>query len=224
MTPGPETARRSPGPPIMTAQEFQALTNVSRETLARLERYVATLKKWNRAINLVSRRSLDDVWRRHILDSAQLLAHAPTDAEVWLDLGSGAGLPGLVLAIMGAGEVHLVESDARKCAFLAEAARAADTMVKIHQCRIEVLWRRGGKPPRVDVVTARALTGIDDLIDLTVLLTTQHTVCLFMRGQDVENELTKLSKLGKLTIESLASRTNPSSVVLRIRGIGLDQV
>lgn len=204
----------------MTPEEFQALSDVSRETMARLKTYVATLKKWQKAINLVSRKSLEDVWRRHILDSAQILDHAPDDANVWYDLGSGAGFPGLVLAILGAGEVHLVESDARKCAFLAEAARATDSTVHIHNCRIEALADEVEQPAKIDVITARALADIDKLIDLAKPLATQHTVCLFLKGQDVENELTKSTKLGTLSLENFPSTTNPNSVVLRIKGLG----
>jgi len=220
-----------PEPAIMTPDEFQAETNVSRETMARLKIFVATLEKWQRAINLVSRRSLADVWRRHMLDSAQILSHAPDgttdgtpeDVQVWFDLGSGGGFPGMVLAILGAGEVHLVESDSRKCAFLAEAARATATDVHIHNCRIEALWDHIDKPPKIDVITARALADIDTLIDLTVPLTTQHTVCLFLKGQDVEKELTNSAKLGTLSLENLPSTTNPNSVVLRIKGLGLER-
>lgn len=210
-------------PAILTPEEFQAETNVSRETMARLKTYVSILEKWQRAINLVSRRSLADVWRRHMLDSAQVLSHAPDGAHIWFDLGSGAGFPGLVLAIMGAGEMHLVESDSRKCAFLAEAARATETDVHIHNCRIEALWDETDKPPRIDVITARALANIDTLIDLTVPLTTQHTVCLFLKGQDVEKELTNSAKLGTLSLENLPSKTNPNSVVLRIKGLGFER-
>lgn len=192
--------------------------------MVRLSAYVATLEKWQRRMNLVSNRSLADVWRRHLLDSAQLLDIAPPDANIWYDLGSGAGFPGLVLAILGAGEVHLVESDSRKCAFLAEAARATQTAVNIHNCRIEALWRESEKPSTVDVVTARALADIDKLLNLAEPLATQHTVCLFMKGQDVEKELTKSQKLGTLAVDYVPSTTNPGSVVLRIKGLGIERL
>jgi len=206
--------------PILTPAEFQALTDVSRETMGRLTTYVETLGKWQNAINLVSRKSLDDVWRRHILDSVQVLEHAPGGSEVWFDLGSGAGLPGLILAILGAGEVHLVESDSRKCAFLAEAARLTGTEITLYNCRIEEIWQRSEKPDRIDVITARALADFDTLIEWAQPLATQDTVCLFLKGQDVEKELTKSSKKGTLDIEKLPSSTNPDSVILRVAGLG----
>ena len=208
----------------LSPNEFQSVTDVSRETMARLTTYVVTLTKWQRAINLVSRRSLDDVWRRHIMDSVQLLSHAPhapsLDAQVWFDLGSGAGLPGLILAILGVGQVHLVESDSRKCAFLAEAARLTKTRVTLHNCRIEDIWLKAIQPERVDVITARALAEIDSLIDLASPIATQDTVCLFLKGQDVENELTNSSKIGTLSVDKLPSTTNPDSVILQLGGLG----
>jgi len=210
----------SDNPSILTPAEFQAITDVSRETMDRLTTYVETLVKWQKAINLVSRKSLDDVWRRHILDSLQVLEHAPEGANVWFDLGSGAGLPGLILAILGAGQVHLVESDSRKCAFLAEAARLTGTDITLHNCRIEEIWQKSEKPDRVDVITARALADFDTLIEWAQPLATPDTVCLFLKGQDVENELTKSSKKGTLSIEKLPSTTNPESVILRLSGLG----
>ena len=130
---------------------------VSRETLARLEDYADLLRKWQNAINLVSTASLNDLWRRHIWDSAQLLPHIPADAHSLLDLGSGAGFPGLVLAILGVDGVVLVEADKRKCAFLREAARVTGTDVTIHDRRIEDM---GEEIPPVDVITARAVASL----------------------------------------------------------------
>ncbi len=131
---------------------FARVFDVSRETLERLDAYVGLLAAWNRRINLVGASTLGDPWRRHILDSAQLLPHVPRQARVLVDLGSGAGLPGLILSILGVPEVHLVESDQRKAAFLFEAARITGAACKIHPVRAE-------KMPRLaaDVVTARAL-------------------------------------------------------------------
>ena len=151
----------------LTAEAFRAAANVSRETLERLERYAALLEKWNRAINLVARGSLVDLWRRHMLDSAQLWPLLPVARERprrILDLGSGAGFPGLVLAIMGVPEgsveVHLVESDEKKATFLREAARIAEAPVTLHVQRIESL-----APFPVDAVTARACAPLPRLLD-----------------------------------------------------------
>ena len=204
----------------LTPEDFRKATDVSRETLARLEHYVSLLTKWQRAINLVSRASLSDVWRRHMLDSAQLKAMAPASAKTWIDLGSGAGFPGLVLAIMGSGDYHLIESDGRKCAFLHEVARQTDAPVQIHNCRIEDFAGSQLCPPTVDVITARALAATEALLELAQPLASQDTVCLFQKGQDVDNELTNLQKNSNIIIEKLPSATNPDSVVLRIGGLG----
>src|SRR5260221_2069883 len=139
------------------AAAFEAATGVSRETCERLERYVATLLRWQPTINLVSRGTLDDLWRRHLLDSAQLLPHMP-DCGPIVDLGSGAGFPGLVLAILGAPDVHLVESDSRKAAFLREAARAAGAAVTVHNAPIETV-----SVPAA-AITARALAPLTPLL------------------------------------------------------------
>src|SRR5579863_7255133 len=116
---------------------FAALSGVSRETVARLEAYAGLLVRWSAHINLVGANTLDDLWRRHFLDSAQLLTHLPAATQSLIDLGSGAGFPGLVLAIAGVPHVELVESDARKCVFLREAARITAAPVVIHNSRIE---------------------------------------------------------------------------------------
>jgi 16S rRNA (guanine527-N7)-methyltransferase len=140
---------------MLSANELARMLGVSRETLARLETYVALLRAWNPRINLVSVASLGDVWRRHILDSAQLMAHIPDGARVLVDLGSGAGLPGLILGIMGMAETHLIESDQRKSAFLREAARVTETRVALHVKRIEAV-----KGITADVITAAKRTWI----------------------------------------------------------------
>src|SRR3546814_14483358 len=120
----------------MTPEEFQARLDVSRETLEKFEAYGALLTKWNRAINLVSPRSLEDLWRRHFLDSAQLRRHLPElpgdAARVILDVGAGAGFPGLVLALLGCALVHLVEADQRKAQFLREAVRVTGAAAEVH--------------------------------------------------------------------------------------------
>src|SRR5262245_58873059 len=113
-------------------EDIGQVLEVSRETLERLAVYVGLLRQWQRTINLVGPATLADPWRRHILDSAQLWAHLPGGARVLVDLGSGAGLPGLVLAILGAPDVHLIESDRRKAAFLREAARRVDAQARVH--------------------------------------------------------------------------------------------
>ena len=139
----------------LSAEGFASQADVSRETLARLEAYAALLIKWNKRINLVSRASLADLWRRHMLDSAQLITALPPPPidrpRRLVDLGSGAGFPGLVLAALGARDVHLIEADRRKVEFLRAAARAMDTSVTVHPGRSESV-----APLAAGVVTARA--------------------------------------------------------------------
>lgn len=197
---------------------------VSRETLARLELYAALLVKWQRAINLVGRESLPDLWRRHMLDSAQLAEHIPSarpDGQplTLVDLGSGAGFPGLVLAIMASDagrqwHVHLVESDARKCAFLATVARETKTDVKIHTARIEKLT-----PFAADLVTARALASLESLLDYAEAFMMPESHCLFLKGATAADELTAAAKSWKMTVEQLPSRSGPAGNLLHIRDI-----
>jgi 16S rRNA (guanine527-N7)-methyltransferase len=197
----------------MTAIDFQRATDVSRETLARLQIYADLLGRWQRSINLVGRGTVTDIWRRHFLDSAQLLDLAPVSARVWVDLGTGAGFPGLVLAILGAPEMHLVESDGRKCAFLGEVARATDTNVRIHHGRVE-----GMSAFTADVITARAVAPLAALLALSAHFVGDKTVGLFLKGQDVENELTEASKSWSIAAERVVSRSDPRGTILRVKG------
>lgn len=191
-------------------EDFQAATDVSRETLDRLRTYADLLRRWQGTINLVGPKTLDDLWRRHMLDSAQLLPMAP-GARSWIDLGSGAGFPGLVLAILGAPEVHLIESNARKCAFLREAARLSGVVAKVHNARIEAL-----EPWPTDAVVARALAPLGRLLELAVPFCETDSVCLFPKGLDVENELTEATKYWKMKVERHVSASNPAGTVLRL--------
>ena len=133
----------------MTPMAFQALTKVSREKIERLQCYAALLCQWQARINLVGESTLVDLWRRHFWDSAQLLQIFPRNYHCLVDIGSGAGFPGLVLAILREGDIHLVEANARKGIFLHEAARITRTSVTIHTARAETLT-----PWPADVVTA----------------------------------------------------------------------
>jgi 16S rRNA (guanine527-N7)-methyltransferase len=192
--------------------------------MARLETYAALLVKWQPAINLVGRDSLPDLWRRHILDSAQLADHIPAAQPdgaplILADLGSGAGFPGLVLAIMASDaerrwQVHLVESDARKCAFLSTVARETRTEVTIHTARIEKL-----EAFPADIVTARALAPLDSLLGYAEPFLMPRSHCLFLKGATAADELTAAAKSWKMTVEQLPSRSGPAGNLLRIRDI-----
>lgn len=198
----------------MTSQDFQKATGVSRETLDRLSIYADLLVKWQARINLVGPATLPDLWQRHFLDSAQLYPLLPAGTTTLADLGSGAGFPGLVLAIMGVPDVHVLESDARKCAFMREAARMAEVKLTIHNARIE-------KVPsfRADVVTSRALAALGPLLDLAFPFLGDGSQCLFLKGKTGEDELTAASKDWNMRIERFTSQTDPSGVILRIQEV-----
>lgn len=194
--------------------DFQEATGVSRETLERLKIYEGLLRRWQKAINLVGPKTLPDVWRRHFLDSAQLFFLAPEDRRegVWLDIGSGAGFPGLVIAIMGAAHVHLVESDIRKATFLREVSRETSAPVTVHAARIEHL-----APFAVDVVTARACAPMAKLLDMAAPFWGDKTVGLFPKGRDVETELTEAAKYWNIEAELIPSQTSADARIVRLR-------
>jgi len=198
----------------LDAAGFAALVPVSRETLAKLEAYLGLLVKWQKAINLVGRSTLEDPWRRHVLDCAQLFRHLPTGPLRVADLGSGAGLPGLVLAVLGVAEMHLVEADRRKAQFLREAARhlALDN-VRVHAVRIDTL------DLQVDVVTARALAPLTDLLPLAVPLLAPGGRLLLLKGRTAEAELAAAAEKWTMRVA-----VEPSIVDPRGRVLVLDEV
>ncbi len=193
---------------------FVADTGVSRETLERLRTYADLLVKWTARIDLVAPSTLPDLWRRHMLDSAQLAPLVAPDVRRLVDLGSGGGFPGLVLAILGAPDVHLVESDQRKCAFLREVARATGTPVTIHAARIEAV-----PPLMADLVTARALAPVDRLLGWAVPHLAPGGCCLFLKGVRSDDELTAASGTWTMAVDPLPSRSDPSGRILRLKDI-----
>ena len=187
---------------------------VSRETLERLSVYLDLLQRWQRAINLVGPGTLADPWRRHVLDSGQLAHHLPAAATNLVDLGSGAGLPGMVLELLGARGVHLIEADRRKAQFLREVARVTGAPATIHAARIEQVraWPAA-------VVTARALAPLPRLLALAAPFLVSDSVCLFLKGQSVERELTEVRGSWHMVSETLPSLAEPTGAVLKLRGI-----
>ena len=185
-----------------------ALTPVSRETEARLQRYVELLVQWQAKTNLVAPSTLPHLWTRHIADSLQLLTLAPT-ARHWADLGSGGGFPGLVLACALADRpgaaVHLIERNAKKGAFLREALRVTNSPGTIHLADIGDNVDRITGP--VDCVTARAVAPLHQLIGFAEPLVRQGARALFLKGQDVEAELTEATKYWNITPHLHSSRT-----------------
>jgi 16S rRNA (guanine527-N7)-methyltransferase len=195
-------------------EAFAELVPVSRETFARLEAYAELLTRWSARINLVGRDTLPDLWRRHVLDSAQLYRFIPSAATQLIDLGSGAGLPGLVLAILGVPGVELVEADSRKAVFLQEAARVTKTEVKIRPCRIQAV-----APHPVDVVTARACAPLDRLLDLAAPFLAAHTLCLFPKGERFNEELTVSRKAWTMSVSVEQSLSDRRGVVLQLQQV-----
>lgn len=198
----------------LNINEFQNVTSVSRETLGRLEAYLRLLEHWQKRLNLVGEASLQDPWRRHFLDSAQLLPLLPKNTRIVVDMGSGAGFPGLVLGVLGVPEVHLIESDAKKAAFLGEAARVTGVSAHIHRCRIAAL-----APFPADAVTARALAPLSRLLGEALPFLDLGAVGLFPKGRRVSEELTEAEKSWKMTIERFPSQSDRESVILRIRDV-----
>ncbi|WP_406855585.1 16S rRNA (guanine(527)-N(7))-methyltransferase RsmG [Alsobacter sp. KACC 23698] len=193
---------------------------VSRETEALLDGLVASLIRWQTAKNLVGPRTLDEVWTRHILDSAQLTEHIPPESRV-VDLGSGAGFPGLVFAILRKGvagsHVSMVESNGRKCAFLREMIRTLGLQASVSNARIEsVLPEMVGK---VDVVTARALASLTGLFELTNELLKGPVTGVFPKGQDVADELTEAAKYWTFDASTVASRTDSKARIVLVREV-----
>lgn len=196
-----------------------AQLNVSRETREKLELLERELRRWQSIKNLVGPATLDQIWDRHIVDSLQLLDLAP-EAKTWVDLGSGAGFPGLVLAIAGQErglQVHLVESNARKCSFLRHIARLTGAPATIHAARLEAVIP--GFVGKADVVSARALASLAQLLEWTEPMLKAGTIGLFPKGRDAESELTEARKRWTFEADVLPSRTDSEARILRITSI-----
>jgi 16S rRNA (guanine527-N7)-methyltransferase len=202
------------GPDHFLAEMRRLGIDVSRETGDRLEVLVSTLERWQKAINLVSRTTLGDVWRRHVLDSAQLKPLIPQGAKTLADLGSGAGFPGLVVAALCPDlEITLMESDARKAAFLGEAARrmTLEKPPKIVVGRVESV-----PPIRADVITARALAPLGQLLGWADRHRTDTAICLFHKGKGWQAEVTEAMKDWDIPHQTFNSVTDLDAVILRI--------
>ena len=197
--------------------EALALTPVSRETEARLDRYVDLLREWQAKTNLVASSTLPNLWTRHISDSLQLLSLAPS-ARIWVDLGSGGGFPGVVLACAlaqtQAALVHLVERNAKKAAFLREALRVTNSPGQVHLADIGYSVDRITGP--VDCVTARAVASLNQLIGFAEPLVRRGAKALFLKGQDVEAELTEATKYWKIKPNLHSSRTGGQGWIVEI--------
>ena len=198
------------------AAAFAAASGASPAEVADLERFRALLAEWNQRLNLVSDASLADFWTRHALDCAQLLDLAP-EAKAWVDIGAGAGFPGLVLAIRLKGapgaKVHLIESQAKKCRFLEAAAGALAAPAEVHNARAEALALEA------DIVTARAVAPLARLLDFARPYLARGATGLFLKGQGAEGEIAEARKAWRFACETIQSRSDPSGRVLKITGV-----
>jgi len=198
----------------------QKLVPVSRETLARLDQIVGLLLEWQKTRNLIAASTIPQIWTRHIADSLQLLALAP-EAKIWVDLGSGGGFPGLVLACALAetpgAKVHLVESSGKKCAFLQAVIQAGGLPAEVHCQRIEDFIP--AFPGKLDVVTARALAPLPKLLALAYPLLKRGARGLFLKGQDVAVELTEASKCWTIRHTLVPSRTDARARIVIVESL-----
>jgi 16S rRNA (guanine527-N7)-methyltransferase len=194
------------------------LSALPEATLRRLEIYANLLEKWQRAVNLVGDSTLGDLWVRHVADSLQL-AEAVPEARKWLDLGSGAGLPGLVIAIKLADEpgalVHLIEAGRRKCTFLREVARATDAPAIVHCGRIEEILP--GFSEKIEAVSARALAPLPKLLAYAEKFLDLGAIGVFPKGKNFEAEGMPYFAGERYLISTIASKTDPAAQLVLVR-------
>jgi len=195
----------------MTPGEVSDLLGVSRETSEKLEAYVATLLDWQGRMNLIGPGTVEDVWNRHILDCAQLARLVPRDCTRLVDLGSGAGLPGMVLAILGVEGVELVESDQKKAAFLHAAAGASGVAPVIHACRAEELPVRPAH-----VVTARALAPLERLVPMVARFMAEGSIAILPKGEHVDAGLKAVAHEWHMWYTRHTSMTDPRGCLIMI--------
>jgi 16S rRNA (guanine527-N7)-methyltransferase len=210
--------RRAPAP--LSEREFQQACQVPDEIMIRLRLYNEQLARWQEKINLVGPQTLADPWRRHFLDSAQLFGLLPDGAETIVDIGSGAGFPGLVLAILATADgaaprqVHLIDSDQRKCVFLREINRLTDAGAIIHSCRSA---QYGG--PKGDAITARACAPLGRLFGWAQPLLAPSGRGLFLKGEGVQDELTQALKDWRMEVIQHSSQSDPRGVILEVTSL-----
>ena len=206
---------------IDTYEKFSSHVFVSRETYEKLCLYQETLIKWQKSINLISKNTIENTWERHFLDSAQLYKFVSDIKGNIIDFGSGAGFPGMVLAIMSKKNIHLVESDHKKCVFLKEIAMLTETDITIHNCRIEDL-----DFINVDLITCRALASLKKLIYYVEIFINksmgekqQLPKLLFLKGNSYYSEIDELSKIKKISFDEYPSITNKDGRILYLNKV-----
>ena len=203
-------------PVTLTKEEFALQTNVSRETMHKLEIFADLLMEAQKTLNLVSKNTLPDLWARHMLDSMQLIEHLPKSTRSITDLGSGAGFPGLVLSISTGLPTRLIEARRRKGIFLRHVIDQTGAPATVINERIQNLSTESRKKP-VDIITARALAPLEQLCEMAVLL--EARTCLFMKGARWREELTKAQKHWTMSLQAFRSCTSNESRILRISNL-----
>jgi len=197
-----------------------SLTPVSRETAERLDRFVALLLTWQKTTQLIATSTVSQLWMRHIADSLQLVDLAP-EARSWVDMGTGGGFPGLVIACALAetagARVHLVESNAKKAAFLRAAAAATESPAVVHAVRMENFVESFADAP--EIVTARAVSPLSSLLGQCLPLLQRGAIGIFPKGQDVGAELTEASRYWRMTADLVLSRTDPKARIVCVRAV-----
>ena len=197
-----------------TALDLQRHFSLSDDVIARLQAYADLLVKWQAKINLVGPDTIPDLWHRHMADSVQIFPLIPASAKRLVDLGSGAGFPGMVLSILGVPEVHLVESDVRKAVFLREVIRVTESRAIVHTARAETL-----NSLNADVVSARALAPLVRLLPLALPHLVRGGICVFPKGKGAEDELTAAGKEWIMSVERIESLTDPQASILVLREV-----
>lgn len=187
------------------------LKNVSRETLEKLELYSTMLKQWNEKINLISQKDVDQIWDRHIIDSLQLSSLIDSSVQSMADFGSGGGFPGLVLSIVTGLPIFLVESDVRKAVFLREVVRQTQSQAIVLNQRIE-----NTKMPLVDMITARALSSLKQLLFFSDGKLQKNGYCLFLKGRKIDMEIKEAQEFWQVDYEKIPSKTSADGVILKI--------
>ena len=192
-------------------KNYPFLKSVSRETIEKLEIYISLLQQWNKKINLVSQQGMEQVWKRHVYDSFQLIRYLDSSVKSIADLGSGGGFPGLILALSTDIPVILIESDMRKTIFLREVLRQTKTQATVLCQRIENV-----NAISADVVTARALTSLTQLLEFSRNILNKNGYCLFLKGRFVNLEIEEAQKDWKINYKTFSSQTNADGVIVKI--------
>lgn len=207
---------------IMDEKQFLKKSGVSRETMENIKIYASLLKKWQKQINLVSDSTLTEMWSRHFYDSFQLkalieaLPHRQDEAKKmrFLDIGSGAGFPGLLLSMLDIGEFHMVESNNKKCAFMRQVIRETNATAVVHNERAEKLV-----PFHVDYIVSRACASLDKLFELGKNFIHEDTICLFLKGQIANEEISQARKNWHFEVNKFTSATEESGMILKVSHI-----